>query len=85
MVFDRYKNGVRMQSILAGILVYTVYIYINIYIFFCRIVNKCLDFYQEDTLPWHKSIEPCLTTLGSTSSDQEVRSGTCKAQHGAMG
>ncbi|XP_077341595.1 cullin-9 isoform X2 [Lithobates pipiens] len=37
-----------------------------------RILNKSLDFYQEDTLPWHKSIEPCLTSLGSTSSDQEV-------------
>ncbi|XP_063774820.1 cullin-9 isoform X2 [Pseudophryne corroboree] len=37
-----------------------------------RILTKCLDFYQEDALPWHKSIEPCLTSLGSTSSDQEV-------------
>ncbi|XP_075060626.1 cullin-9 isoform X2 [Mixophyes fleayi] len=37
-----------------------------------RLLNKCLDFYQEDALPWHKSIEPCLTSLGSTSSDQEV-------------
>eukprot|EP00079_Xenopus_tropicalis_P031814 XP_017945585.1 PREDICTED: cullin-9 isoform X1 [Xenopus tropicalis] len=37
-----------------------------------RILNKALDFYQEDGLPWHKSIEPCLTSLGSSGSDQEV-------------
>ncbi|XP_068088702.1 cullin-9 isoform X2 [Hyperolius riggenbachi] len=37
-----------------------------------RILNKVLDSYQEDVLPWHRSIEPCLTSLGSTSSDQEV-------------
>ncbi|MEE6517078.1 hypothetical protein FKM82_027065 [Ascaphus truei] len=36
-----------------------------------RILNKALDFYQEDVLPWHRSIEPCLTSLGG--SDQEVR------------
>ncbi|XP_072266421.1 LOW QUALITY PROTEIN: cullin-9 [Pyxicephalus adspersus] len=41
-------------------------------IYISRILNKSLDFYQEDTLPWHKSIEPCLTSLGSTSSDQEI-------------
>ncbi|KAM9316903.1 cullin-9 [Gastrophryne carolinensis] len=37
-----------------------------------RILNKALDFYQEDALPWHKSIELCLATLGSSTSDQEV-------------
>ncbi|XP_069811447.1 LOW QUALITY PROTEIN: cullin-9 [Dendropsophus ebraccatus] len=37
-----------------------------------RILNKCLSFYQEDALPWHRSIEPCLTSLVSTSSDHEV-------------
>ncbi|XP_053568749.1 cullin-9 [Bombina bombina] len=37
-----------------------------------RILSKALDFYQEDTLPWHKSIEPCLTSLGSNSCDQEL-------------
>ncbi|XP_075441109.1 cullin-9-like [Ascaphus truei] len=35
-----------------------------------RILNKALDFYQEDVLPWHRSIEPCLTSLAG--SDQEV-------------
>ncbi|KAM4770805.1 cullin-9 isoform 2-T2 [Rhinophrynus dorsalis] len=37
-----------------------------------RILNKALDFYQEDVLPWHRSIEPCLTSLEGSSSDQEV-------------
>ncbi|XP_066451529.1 cullin-9 isoform X2 [Eleutherodactylus coqui] len=37
-----------------------------------RILNKCLSSYQEDILPWHQSIEPCLTSLVSTTSDQEV-------------
>ncbi|XP_075195057.1 cullin-9 [Anomaloglossus baeobatrachus] len=37
-----------------------------------RILYKCLSFYQEDTLPWHRSIEPCLTSLVSTTSDHEV-------------
>ncbi|KAM3930644.1 cullin-9 isoform 2-T3 [Leptodactylus fuscus] len=37
-----------------------------------RILNKCLSFYQEDALPWHRSIEPCLTSLVSTTSDHEV-------------
>ncbi|XP_040286829.1 cullin-9-like isoform X2 [Bufo bufo] len=37
-----------------------------------RILNKCLSYYQEDALPWHRSIEPCLTSLVSTTSDHEV-------------
>ncbi|KAM4695372.1 cullin-9 [Discoglossus pictus] len=37
-----------------------------------RILNKALDFYHEDILPWHKSIEPSLTSLGSSSSDHEI-------------
>ncbi|CAJ0964752.1 unnamed protein product, partial [Ranitomeya imitator] len=28
-----------------------------------RILYKSLSFYQEDALPWHRSIEPCLTSL----------------------
>ncbi|XP_069624318.1 cullin-9 isoform X1 [Ranitomeya imitator] len=37
-----------------------------------RILYKSLSFYQEDALPWHRSIEPCLTSLVSTTSDHEV-------------
>ncbi|XP_063300230.1 cullin-9 isoform X3 [Pelobates fuscus] len=37
-----------------------------------RILNKALDFYQEDGLSWHRSIEPCLNYLGSNSNDQEL-------------
>ncbi|KAM4772452.1 cullin-9-like [Rhinophrynus dorsalis] len=37
-----------------------------------RILNKSLDYYQEDVLPWHLSIEPCLTSLGRSTTDQEV-------------
>uniref|UniRef100_A0A8C4ZQJ7 Cullin-9 n=1 Tax=Gadus morhua TaxID=8049 RepID=A0A8C4ZQJ7_GADMO len=33
--------------------------------FFCasRILNKFLDDHQEDILPWHESIEPCLSSI----------------------
>ncbi|KAM8947624.1 cullin-9 [Pelodytes ibericus] len=37
-----------------------------------RILNKALDFYQEDEVLWHLSIEPCLSSLGTYSSDQEI-------------
>ncbi|XP_053316090.1 cullin-9 [Spea bombifrons] len=37
-----------------------------------RILNKALDFYQEDGLPWHRSIEPSLNSLGSNCADQEL-------------
>ena len=38
-----------------------------------RILNKFLDSYQEDVLPWHECVEPCLSSLNTHSSDQEVR------------
>ncbi|XP_075060637.1 cullin-9-like isoform X2 [Mixophyes fleayi] len=37
-----------------------------------RIMNKALHLYQEDTVPWHKSIRPSLNSLGAYSSEKEV-------------
>ncbi|XP_054655334.1 cullin-9 [Dunckerocampus dactyliophorus] len=37
-----------------------------------RILNKFLDCYQEDALPWHESIEPCLASMAAFFSDNEV-------------
>ncbi|KAM6433601.1 cullin-9-like [Rhynochetos jubatus] len=37
-----------------------------------RILNKFLDGYQEDALPWHECVEPCLSSLSAHSSDGEV-------------
>ncbi|KAM6139388.1 cullin-9-like isoform 1-T1 [Phoenicopterus ruber ruber] len=37
-----------------------------------RILNKFLDAYQEDVLPWHECVEPCLSSLSAHSSDREV-------------
>ncbi|XP_041867056.1 cullin-9 isoform X2 [Melanotaenia boesemani] len=37
-----------------------------------RILNKFLDNYQEDELPWHESIEPCLSTMAAFINDREV-------------
>ncbi|XP_068457956.1 cullin-9 isoform X2 [Clinocottus analis] len=37
-----------------------------------RILNKFLDHYQEDMLPWHESIEPCLSSMTAFLSDREV-------------
>uniref|UniRef100_A0A3B3S9P4 Cullin 7 n=1 Tax=Paramormyrops kingsleyae TaxID=1676925 RepID=A0A3B3S9P4_9TELE len=41
---------------------------------FCplRILDKFLDSYQEDVLPWHESIEPCLSSMTAFVSDREV-------------
>uniref|UniRef100_A0A3Q2ZWC0 Cullin 7 n=1 Tax=Kryptolebias marmoratus TaxID=37003 RepID=A0A3Q2ZWC0_KRYMA len=37
-----------------------------------RILNKFLDNYEEDVLPWHESIEPCLSTMTAFINDREV-------------
>ncbi|KAM9727786.1 cullin-9 [Menidia menidia] len=37
-----------------------------------RILNKFLDNYEEDELPWHESIEPCLSSMAAFVSDREV-------------
>ncbi|XP_062256366.1 cullin-9 isoform X1 [Platichthys flesus] len=37
-----------------------------------RILNKILDNYQEDVLPWHESIEPCLSSMTAFVNDREV-------------
>uniref|UniRef100_G3PEW0 Cullin 9 n=1 Tax=Gasterosteus aculeatus TaxID=69293 RepID=G3PEW0_GASAC len=37
-----------------------------------RILNKFLDSYQEDMLPWHESIEPCLSSMTAFIGDREV-------------
>uniref|UniRef100_A0A670KB35 Cullin 9 n=1 Tax=Podarcis muralis TaxID=64176 RepID=A0A670KB35_PODMU len=36
------------------------------------ILNKFLDSTQEDALPWHECIEPCLSSLSANSNDREV-------------
>ncbi|XP_051648888.1 cullin-9-like isoform X4 [Manacus candei] len=37
-----------------------------------RILNKFLDSYQEDVLPWHECVEPCVSSLSTHSSSWEV-------------
>ncbi|XP_075902158.1 cullin-9 isoform X2 [Nelusetta ayraudi] len=37
-----------------------------------RILNKFLDSYEEDVLPWHESIEPCLSSITALLSDREM-------------
>ncbi|XP_060896472.1 cullin-9 isoform X4 [Labrus mixtus] len=37
-----------------------------------RILNKFLDNYEEDVLPWHESIEPCLSSMTAFISEREV-------------
>ncbi|XP_057704477.1 cullin-9 [Corythoichthys intestinalis] len=37
-----------------------------------RILNKFLDNYQEDALPWHDSVKPCLTSMTTFIADKEV-------------
>ncbi|KAM4693441.1 cullin-9-like [Discoglossus pictus] len=37
-----------------------------------RILNKALDFHHAYVLPWHLSIEPSLTSIGSSSTDHEI-------------
>lgn len=40
--------------------------------FFFRILSKFLDNYLEDLLPWHESIEPCLSSMTAYSNEREV-------------
>uniref|UniRef100_A0A8C8BSN0 Cullin 7 n=1 Tax=Oncorhynchus tshawytscha TaxID=74940 RepID=A0A8C8BSN0_ONCTS len=44
----------------------------HLYILSCRILNKFLDNYLEDLLPWHESIEPCLSSMTAFINDREV-------------
>ncbi|XP_043916222.1 cullin-9 [Protopterus annectens] len=37
-----------------------------------RILNKFLDNYAEDVLPWHECIEPCLSSMTAYNNDREV-------------
>ncbi|XP_059576337.1 cullin-9 isoform X3 [Alligator mississippiensis] len=37
-----------------------------------RILNKFLDNYQEDALPWHECIEPCLSSMSAHSTERDV-------------
>ncbi|XP_029452598.1 cullin-9-like [Rhinatrema bivittatum] len=37
-----------------------------------RILTKLLDNYQDDPLPWHESIEPCLSSMTAHSNDREL-------------
>ncbi|XP_076831652.1 cullin-9 isoform X2 [Brachyhypopomus gauderio] len=37
-----------------------------------RILNKFLDHYQEDLLPWHECIEPCLSSMTACINDRET-------------
>lgn len=45
-----------------------------------RILNKFLDNYQEDVLPWHESIEPCLSSMTAFINDREVSTGRERAE-----
>uniref|UniRef100_A0A8D2L888 Cullin 9 n=1 Tax=Varanus komodoensis TaxID=61221 RepID=A0A8D2L888_VARKO len=36
------------------------------------ILNKFLDSSQEDMLPWHECIEPCLSSMSAHSNEREV-------------
>ena len=46
-----------------------------------RILNKFLDDHQEDLLPWHESIEPCLSSIIAFINEREVS--TAPAHSGA--
>ncbi|XP_076018813.1 cullin-9 isoform X2 [Genypterus blacodes] len=37
-----------------------------------KILNKFLDNYQEDALPWHESIEPCLSSMTAFINERDV-------------
>ncbi|XP_039180464.1 cullin-9-like isoform X4 [Crotalus tigris] len=37
-----------------------------------RLLNKCLDSSWKDVVPWHKCIEPCLSSINSHINDQEI-------------
>ncbi|KAJ3610489.1 hypothetical protein NHX12_022581 [Muraenolepis orangiensis] len=37
-----------------------------------RILTKFLDDHQEDILPWHESIEPCLSSITAFINEREV-------------
>ncbi|XP_072845267.2 cullin-9 [Pogona vitticeps] len=37
-----------------------------------RILNKFLDSSQDDMLPWHECIEPCLSSMNAHSNEREV-------------
>lgn len=43
------------------------------FLFWSRLLNKCLDSSWKDVVPWHKCIEPCLSSINSHINDQEVR------------
>ncbi|XP_063158524.1 cullin-9-like isoform X2 [Candoia aspera] len=37
-----------------------------------RLLNKCLDSSWKDVVPWHKCIEPCLSSINSHINDREI-------------
>lgn len=37
-----------------------------------RLLTKFLDSAQEDAIPWHECIEPCLSAMSTHINDQEV-------------
>ncbi|XP_008103129.2 cullin-9 isoform X1 [Anolis carolinensis] len=37
-----------------------------------RILNKCLDNSQKESGPWHKTIEPCLSSMNIHINDREI-------------
>ncbi|XP_042302555.1 cullin-7-like isoform X2 [Sceloporus undulatus] len=37
-----------------------------------RILNKCLANSQKDDVPWHKTIEPCLSSMIAHINDREI-------------
>uniref|UniRef100_A0A8C1T9K0 Cullin 9 n=1 Tax=Cyprinus carpio TaxID=7962 RepID=A0A8C1T9K0_CYPCA len=80
--FSRFYAQVMMLEIFASIgsatpegskgLLCTIPSAIDLMLSTAGILNKFLDNYQEDLLPWHESIEPCLSSMTAFVSDREV-------------
>uniref|UniRef100_W5L7X9 Cullin 9 n=1 Tax=Astyanax mexicanus TaxID=7994 RepID=W5L7X9_ASTMX len=49
-----------------------IYVMFGFTLFGILILNKFLDNYQEDLLPWHESIEPCLSSMTACINDRET-------------
>uniref|UniRef100_A0AAR2KR47 Cullin-9 n=1 Tax=Pygocentrus nattereri TaxID=42514 RepID=A0AAR2KR47_PYGNA len=64
------KNGIDVHSCSYDHRPYFFFLIITVVL--NRILNKFLDNYQEDLLPWHESIEPCLSSMTACINDREV-------------
>uniref|UniRef100_A0A3B4C5T0 Cullin 7 n=1 Tax=Pygocentrus nattereri TaxID=42514 RepID=A0A3B4C5T0_PYGNA len=64
------KNGIDVHSCSYDHRPYFFFLIITVVL--NRILNKFLDNYQEDLLPWHESIEPCLSSMTACINDRET-------------